>query len=785
MSLFSRLIGRLDHILFSKRFAFLSYEQSAEKAMETQYLQSSLWTLKEQFDQLSNEEGITQEEIQTLFKNREEAVTRLWDQFVQHHQDDPERVARLQTGQRNILSRLQELKTNVSGQITTLFDSTNTEIIRARHQDQYLRFLETLRSQGLTTMETPETLTPTPPRRTERLSRDRVQNQAPEPTNTPPVERIPQTAQDLFRPDTNRKETARVNPERQAVSEQFILLARQWRPEINTYFTIAFADKLLSQSDNIPFLKRALEHPEQLKNVVRALYDLYRQTNRTTSRQSIRRFFQQSEPVLSGENIQTSMVELIREMRRETQRDAAQDAWTESVDQETEMFTGRAADDMMNRIDESLLKGEIPSSADLVQLQKFTQYVEREFLSGNALLWTSVQNSHVFPGRYAVPEQYQLPNLSDPPPAGEILSHSKILLQGQFYEVQRILDEGRGPENMSRTVTYVNGLQKNFDLPHFISVLNHLREISPPVDQNGSVNLSQLQDQVQNSAPELSNQLQYGRYLSLLQDFEFNNAEGYKNFPRMLSSFLDQQNLQEKKSTNVWLEQLSSLQGNERMDADQYKFLWVLRFLARTKSIPEKECTIEEFARELIKSHDYRDVLQAPSLRSSEVANGFTDAGGVSAAIRGDRLRYEYRESSDGRSLYQNRVPAIRDVFEFVEKNYELANRRYPAISQRLVSLPWSESVKQLEEAERIGFVSKEGDVVISDRGRTTPAFLFNRQTVEAYTRLKNENVLFREIVAIGLSNRCANLKLGELVNHLLTPNSTLDSVDRVPGGSR
>src|SRR5690606_35524949 len=281
--------------------------------------------------------------------------------------------------------------------------------------------------------------------------------------------------------------------------------------------------------------------------------------------------------------------------------------------------------------------------------------------------------------------------------------------------------------------------------PRFVQNLQDIKKAYAwlyPIDQH-PVNLTMIIAASDENREGLTERLHLENYRQMMRSLGVNDASMvyYGDFPRALSDLLGQQTRPNEQKTRVpWLQQIRGLQRIPLMEQnpDAYKFLWVVRFLSRTRRIDEtKQSNISQFANKILGSREYRAILQMPpsylSLLPNAAEPGIASEEVVLRGQRADRMAGEYRD-------YLSRMPEIQRIFDF--------SRRFKNISTNppihLDQDPWPSVVLKLDQAEQVFLSDPEGRITMADNGASRLQPIFHPEMIREYHALKTTNPLFR-----------------------------------------
>ncbi|MGE3278753.1 MAG: hypothetical protein AB7J40_03060 [Candidatus Altimarinota bacterium] len=764
MSLLPKLFRLVEKALLrQKRLVMNGPDKKMEEAITNMHVESAKKSLAEQFQELSKAESIDRTAVQAKFQERIQAIRALWQQFIDQ-QFDQNKKDSLVSGRDAVIVRLQALEAKVNTELDRIFDSATPNLIRVQHTEKYQQFLQALHGEGLlkeappapapaptrtpatgpaapapapTPAPSPAPAAPAPaptlrPRRRTRRPATRAAERAPEATGSSDITDV----MDLLRKDrpASRMDAGPIDRvererERQRLSQSFYTLADQWSGA-PAAFTKGFVDRALYQPNQrtLDFMKTSLDHPDQFKDLVRSMYEVFQSmgyprvapTSSTYPRQ-LQNFFENIEGnQFSQETIRSAMRGLLDSMK-----------WQKEVEALTSAPDNDGTWRLLDELESSLNSRKLPTRQQLLQIQNLVGYVERNFLNGKRLTWNDVRS---FRG------------------SSRIGTKDIVTLQGHSMEVKNELKTGLNAQSprFTQSVTTVNGIKHDFDLPDLLSTLQHIfKEYSSSTENNANVDLSILAFLVQERRSEVMGHLNRKRHSDLLKELNVSaeNQRRFENFPQALSELLNIRTPSLKKTPEQWQADIEAFRVQRDISDDAYKLLWLTRLYSRTREVNGGVMTITEYANALMNSQDFQ-VLTAPRENSSKIISR------LPVGERGGHL-FEYDK-------YKEKIPSLARIFTFIDSLMNITLNP-PAANA-------SSMIRYLEEADREFSTSPNVDTGV---GTTPPAArpVFDMGLVENYRALKETNGFFRELIELAKHN--TTLSFSELAHSIFTPERT------------
>lgn len=794
-------------MLKQKRFLANTPEEARkmDQAMEELYVGGAVNTLAEQFNQLSQAETISRREVQAKFEQRIQAIRTLWQEFIDSHSDQARKDS-LASGRDRIINRLQTLQSEVNAQLDRLLDPTTQNIIRSRHTEKYQEFLQFLRNKNLLSTPSPAPAPapspaptparttppsrpsippasvkrfgprPAPPRRTD-ASPDRTP-EAPASTEVTDVMDLLRKDRPASRPDQVR--TLAREREQQRLATGFSRLATSWNGEIPAAFTNGFVERALDQPNQrtLEFLNKSLEHPDQFKNLVRSMYEVFRSMRypnvSPTSwgfRDQLRHFYEQiDDDRFTQESIQNAMRDLRQAME-----------WSREMEQVTETPNLQKARELYFKIEQDINARRLPSKADLRQMQKLVSYVETNFLSGERLTWNAVETAQ----RTRTPAEAEA--IDSRVGTYRVKNNTKYTLQGRTIEVKNFYTDASRPENV-QTISKVGGRTYPFDLSHFLATVRLLKSTYPTSFQHQErIFFSQLSFDIRNEQgqerPEALRRLHVQRHQSFLRSLglEGDRNYQYENFPNSLGVMLNVSDPTKAEDLSHWLTLIDNVALTRNVEQKDYKFLWMVRMYARTRAITHSgKLNLQQFAEKLLTSSENRSDISAPDKNIIDFVNNTGKTPAEKA-----RINAEY-------DRYQNAVPAIKDIFDFLT-SLPSNNDRWtgnPNTTPALTMFTLLEEAAQqsltsphvLNGDSDIAFPRGRDNVLdqskirieVGNESLDVPRLFFNADSINRYIQLKETNPFFQEVLRFiqGLP-RDNQVLFSQVLNSLLTPYRT------------
>jgi hypothetical protein len=730
MFLISLLRPVKSWILTTKRLLF------RESAEVIQYYQGAVESLQEQFQQLSRRPQIAKSQVDELFKAKKDLIAERFNHFASFHKNDPKTKEKVDRYKDEIVGKLQTLESNVMSDLNELFNSKSSEIYLNRHGDRYRQILQ---AHQLLSGQTPTnpTVSGTP-------QASSPQRPKPPETTPPtkPIERAPLpeisgeklalatlTIAGLFQNIPTAKYKPPFSLERKEVNKTFDSLSKNWG-DVDSRFSEEFLTHIGNTPGNISFLKKAVQHPQQLKDLVRALYDEYKNNFRGSSPSDMRKFFTRLGTIeLSAQTIRGAHEKLLEEFRK----DEIREEWDREMEKHPERPNVAKERAILFGLDSAINARRLPTKEQLIGLQSMIRFIEKSFLNGESLKWASVKSSSIFK------EEAFQKNTNDG--LYKMLRPRIITIQEKNISVRNEVSKYEEIDIFCRTICHFEGQDIQIDLPKILDTLQRLSQTYPFVFENEeNVNLLQIQLEKLNSE-ELQKKINLERHLSLVRAFGISdeNKGYYRDFTESLGNLLNERNPLTMKPPQEWANQINRMQINQNIinQRDRYRFLTLVRMYLNTRTISSKEpMTLSSFAEGILSSNAYMTI--------------------TSSSVDQNLL-----ETLNEEQLF----PALTEIYNFIK--IIPSDVHFVHIDGDIKTSPWKRIVKIMNRSERDRLTSNHmilensiDSIILHDsnsrivdiqgRADNKPVIFFSENILNRYHELKLTNPLFRELVMLG-----------------------------------
>lgn len=440
--------------------------------------------------------------------------------------------------------------------------------------------------------------------------------------------------------------------------------------------------------------------------------------------------------------------EHVRTPETTTERTERQRNWRRSVEQLPPALTRRRENELLSQLEHQVESGELPSPENLRRLQTLINRFQSEVLGTSlSLNWNEIRSARVYPAQY---DQTQ----------GRVTNPARLALGGRNITLHMGFEAPddtiplRDRRHTLVSVQHPDGHLIDVDAPRVLRLLQQLKDSFPEELKGQSrVDLSQLSSALENDTGEVLTRFRVNRVKKMLSSLGMssNDIKQYENMPAKLAQLLRLDAMNERKSMNEWLEAVDNLVANNTYSQNDYRFLWLIRSLARTRTFRnDSSMSIENFLSAIGTATEYQRVPNTVTLVPfAQVQPYLVSFENQSLFAKYQTLQLNSNFISENHS-FQEKIPALKALFEF----NEMVNTMMPHTpsSPADAQSSWSVLVNYLDLAANIPVETgtAPNTFVVVDAGAPNAQMKIPKALVQRYQQLSHTNPFFRELVEIG-----------------------------------
>lgn len=402
----------------------------------------------------------------------------------------------------------------------------------------------------------------------------------------------------------------------------------------------------------------------------------------------------------------------------------------------------------LESIESRIEEGETPRVEDLKILQKLINTTNSDILENDQpITWQTVSESSLL-----YPAQYRSNGHSQPP---------RMRVNGKVIDLELSFDNppNNTPVN-ERQFTYVHALRPDgsrseVDLPRLMITLEHLSSTFPELKEGKTdLNLGEIANHIQRNPDRIREQLQQRKLNEMLSSVGIPESEmtHYRNLPQALTRLLQLNDSEIRMSSTEWNRHLQSMVLDRSMRENDYRFLWVIRILTRTRVVPEQQnMNIEDFSQLLLTNTTYPQSTffeRMPILSELESPEMPPEIGQSASVV--EESRYRYNMVSEYKT-FRDQIPAIGQLYDFAYllRSDTRDSLPLPRAFKNLSLRPWSITMTFLEKASQVPAVTNINNrpYVVIDAAVAGAQMILPKRLVDKYKEMKMNNPFFKELV--------------------------------------